>query len=297
MSEKKEITPAQHVQTIKGLLEQRKDTLRAVLPKHVPPERIIKLALTGIVRQPLLMQCTTTSIIKGVMEAAQLGLDCSGVLGSAYLVPHRTKVKGPNGQERYEMQAVFIPGYRGLIDLARRSGQIKSIVAHVVYEGDEFECTFGLEEALVHRPNFKAERSDDKIIAAYMVAQLEGGGTQVEVMTRGEIDRVRTRSRAAQSGPWVSDFAEMARKTVVRRGAKYLPLSVEMAEALAAEERVEGIGEGVILDIPEPEIEVPGEVVEAAPPEPEPGPEPTQAQAKKLADKIKGGDKLFPEQA
>lgn len=218
------LTPAQRMGTLKDLLEKNRGSLATVLPRHLTPERMMKLALVAASRNPVLLQCDQRSILQSVMAAAQLGLDPSGTLGSAYLVPYRNRKKGT-----FECQ--LIPGYRGLIDLARRSGEIESIEAHVVFERDHFEIAYGLEPQLVHKPHLGPDPGN--VILVYAIARLKGGARQFEVMTRAQVESVRARSRAADDGPWKTDFDEMARKTVVRRLCKYLPLSTELAEALS----------------------------------------------------------------
>jgi recombination protein RecT len=150
--------------TIKTALESRAEIMKGLLPAHmrndVMVNRMNRLALTGIMRSPKLFECTPVSIVKGVMDAAALGLDCSGLLGSAYLVPYRNKKTG-----KYEAQ--LIPGYRGFIDLAYRRGKVKGINAAVVYGGDDFQFQFGLNPRLDHIPSLAIPRSDDNIIAAY----------------------------------------------------------------------------------------------------------------------------------
>jgi recombination protein RecT len=155
------------------------------------------------------------------MQSAELGLEAGSALGHAYLVPYKT-------------ECTLIIGYRGLLELARRSGQIKQLSAHPVYEHDAFEVRFGTSETIDHHPLLAGERGE--IIAAYAVAHLADGSVQSEVMTRAEIDAIRSRSRAGQSGPWVTDYAEMSRKTVLRRLCKYLPASTTIARALEVED-------------------------------------------------------------
>jgi len=243
--------PQQHrPMTIKDYLQQEKvkAAIASVLPQHMKPERLIKVALVAISRSPKLSQCTPDSILKSLMISAELGLDPSGNLGQAYLVPYQNKYRGT-----YECQ--LIPGYRGLITLARRSGHIKAIEARVVREKDVFRVRYGLEPELVHKPVLGGEK-DREIVAAYAVAVLADGTKQFDVMSRQEIDAIRARSKAADDGPWVTDYAEMAKKTVVRRLCKYLPLSPEepIAKALEVENRAEA-GEPVVdlIELPQEE--------------------------------------------
>ena len=262
------------VNTIGAMLESRKQMIAQVLPRHIKADRLIKVMLMAMNRQPALLNCTPASLFQSLMMAGQLGLEPDGVLGSAYLVPYGT-------------QCTLIPGYRGLIDLARRSGQIKSIEAHLIRKNDKFECAFGLEPTLTHSPVFPGDEEylkNDNIIGAYAVAKLVDGGEQFEVMSRAEIDAIRKRSKASGSGPWVTDFGEMARKTVVRRLFKYLPVSIEMASALELDNRAD-TGDN-LLDL----IDLPAEVIPK-------DDEPKRSATEKLAEKTRGKAKEEPPKA
>jgi len=211
--------------TLRGLMESMKDSLRDVLPRHITPERVLKMALVAASRQPKLFECSRESFVKAVLQSAELGLDCSGNLGSAYLVPFFNK-------KTRMTEATFIPGYRGLIDLARRSGQVARIEAHLIHERDDYSVEFGTEPKLTHIPTLTGDPGP--VVAAYMVAELGGGAKQVEVMTRAELDGIKARRQGRRiSGRGVTDEGEMQRKSVVRRGVKYLPLSPEKASDLA----------------------------------------------------------------
>lgn len=213
---------------LKALCDSIAPKVASVLPKHLTPERMLKTVQIAASKNPKLLQCTKLSLATAIMGASELGLDCSGTLGSAYLVP-------------YGKEATLLIGYRGLIDLARRSGKIRSIEARLVYEDDTFDLDFGRTPMLIHKPDFTAERSDDKIVLVYARARLaDQEEPQVEVMSKAEIDAIRKRSRAGSSGPWVTDYGEMARKTVVRRLCKYLPMSVEVERAFQIEDSQEG---------------------------------------------------------
>lgn len=218
--------------TVRDLLEKAKPRLAEVTPKHLTADRLTRVAIAAMGRTPNLLKCTPASLLNSIMQAAQLGLEPGSALGEAYLVP-------------YKETCQLIVGYRGLISLARRSGQIASIEAHVVHEKDRFVCKYGLASQLEHEPDW----SDDPgpVVAVYAVARLKDGATQVEVMTKAQVDAIRKRSRASGDGPWTTDYEEMARKTVVRRICKYLPLSIELAEALAIEDAVD------VLDVPREE--------------------------------------------
>ena len=214
----KSLTP---IDSLKLQVESRKSSWAAVLPKHISVERFARSIVLAAARSPALLNADKTSLFLAAQTAAQLGLDCSGTLGSAYLVPYNGRV-------------TLIIGYRGFLDLARRSREIVSIQANIVYEADEFEVSLGTTPSIRHVPAFSADDRGD-IVAAYAVANLSGGGLQFEVMTRAELDAIRKRSKAGASGPWVTDTSEMYRKTALRRLAKWLPLSPELSDALVAE--------------------------------------------------------------
>lgn len=235
--------------TLRSMLAEAAPSLREILPKHLTAQRVLKMAIIAASRQPALLECTQVSFLQAVMRAAELGLDFTGTLGSGYLVPFHNKRLGVR-----EVQ--FIPGYRGLIDLARRSGQIANIEAHVVYESDALELEYGTNPRLKHRPSLKDDPGPLKCV--YAIGTLKDGCKQVEVMTRAQVESIRRRSKAANDGPWVTDYDEMARKTAVRRVCKYLPLSPEVVEALAAEDEIHRNAEYANDIFPPPEQEPQG---------------------------------------
>ena len=209
------------------LLEKMKPQLELCLPKHMSVDRVCRIALTEFRKTPLLMECEPMSFVAAVMVASQLGLEI-GILGSAFIVPFKNNKKGI-------VECNLIPGYRGLIDLARRSGNIISISAEIVYKNDTFEFEKGIESKLVHKPVLV---NRGEMIAAYAVAKLKDGGVQFLVMSKEEIDEVKKAAKA-QYGPWISDYNAMAQKTVVRRLFKWLPSSVEMQKVAILDEHSE----------------------------------------------------------
>lgn len=219
--------------TIAGLLNDPtiKAQMALALPKHMTADRLARIALTEVRKTPALAQCDQASFLGAIMQCAQLGLEPGGALGHAYLLPFQNRKKGIT-----EVQ--FIVGYRGMIDLSRRSGQILSLEARAVYMADKFHVSLGLNPDLTHEPNWDIE-DRGSLRFVYAVAKLKDGGTQFEVMSRAEIERVRSKSRAGDSGPWVDNFEEMAKKTVIRRLFKYLPVSIEIAGAVEQDERVD----------------------------------------------------------
>lgn len=206
-------------------LERRKDEVQKLAPVGWDVQRMFKAVVAVVARTPTLLECSLDSIIRCSIQAAEIGIVPSGALGGAYLVP-------------YKGQATLIIGYRGLIELARRSGQISKIEARVVYEGDDFHVRYGTDSAIEHMPR---PQTTGTLIAVYAVATLSDGAKQFEVMTKVDVDRIRARSRSGDKGPWETDYNEMARKTVVRRLCKYLPLRAEDAAGLETVENEEFI--------------------------------------------------------
>ncbi|EAO1141239.1 recombination protein RecT [Salmonella enterica subsp. enterica] len=206
-----------------------KEQLAVALPRHMTAERMIRIATTEIRKVPALGDCDTMSFVSAIVQCSQLGLEPGGALGHAYLLPFGNKNEN-SGKKNVQL----IIGYRGMIDLARRSGQIASLSARVVREGDDFSFEFGLEEKLVHRPG---ENEDAPVTHVYAVARLKDGGTQFEVMTRKQIELVRAQSKAGNNGPWVTHWEEMAKKTAIRRLFKYLPVSIEIQRAVSMDEK------------------------------------------------------------
>jgi recombination protein RecT len=217
---------------LRGLLEKMKSHMLAVLPRHITAERMIKVALVAASRTPRLLDCTPESFAGAMMQASELGLEPGGALGLAYLVPFKNR-----HTNRYEV--VLIPGYRGYIALARRSGEIKNIEAHPVYEQDKFIVRFGLEPKLDHEPNLEVSGKDRKFKSVYAMAELRDGVHQVEFLPKADVDHIRAKSKAKDDGPWVTDYDEMARKTAVKRLCKYLPLSPDLAKAIALDNAAE----------------------------------------------------------
>jgi recombination protein RecT len=215
------------INTIRALLERSKTQIAMALPKHLNADRIIRVAMTSIQRTPQLLECDPISLVAAVIQSSQLGLEPDGILGHAYLVPFRNTKKN-------RMEVQFIPGYKGLIDLARRSGQVNRISAHVVYDNEPFVMEYGTKEVLEHKPLPPSTRGNRK--GVYAVAVLNDGSAHFEWLWDEEIEAVKRQSKAASFGPWKTHEDEMVRKTAIRRLVKYLPLSVELAKAAAIDE-------------------------------------------------------------
>lgn len=278
-------------ESLKELVLKNQDRLVEFVPK---PERLAKSFLLAALREPKIYDCTPLSVLTALTTCAELGLEPGPVLGHMYLVPYwKSKIS------KYELQP--IPGYRGLMTLARRSINVRSFSAHVIRANDRFQVSYGIHEELIHEPSLEPHAGVP--MGAYAVAfPGDDGRPQFEVMTRGQIEEVmgRSKSRDQQGrlvGPWVTDTDEMWRKTAVRRLCKYLEMSPLLVRAFEVEDDAEGVYETEkgeveeeILNPPQRE-EAPAIVnldalVPVAVTEPEPPPAPVQ-QAPAVAPKPK----------
>jgi len=231
------------INSIRTLLERSKAQIAMALPKHLNADRIIRVAMTSIQRNPQLLECDPISLVAAIIQSSQLGLEPDGILGHAYLVPFRNTKKN-------RMEVQFIPGYKGLIDLARRSGQVNRISAHVVYENEPFIMEYGTKEILEHKPLPPSTRGDRK--GVYAIAVLNDGSPHFEWLWNEEIEAVKRQSKAVNFGPWKTHEDEMIRKTAIRRLVKYLPLSVELAKAAAVDELADaGVSTQALFELDE----------------------------------------------
>lgn len=211
--------------TVAEMLEKNRGSLEQALARGVDVERLMRVCVSQIRKSPHLAKCKPASLAQAIMEAGRLGVE-PGMLGQAYLVPY--------GQE-----CTLIVGYRGLIDLARRSGGVTKIEARIVYENDHFEVEFGSDAKFSHRPDLFGDRG--KPIGVYAEATYadEHATVQREFLTVADVEKIRASSKAGRRGPWVDHWEEMAKKTAVRRLVKYLPLSIEDARAISDADRLE----------------------------------------------------------
>lgn len=206
------------VQDVRATLDKMSGEFRAVLPDHIEPGALIRVAQTAMQLNPDLQACTRSSLLAACTKAAEAGLLPDGEQGA--LVAYNVKV-GKGGDERWEKQAKFLPMVTGLRDLVRRSGVIKEWKVRVVYDGDEFDYVDGDEERLTHKPAFKAGAA---IQLVYSIAYDMDGSVQSRcVMRIDQVEAIRRRSRSADRGPWVTDYEEMVKKTCLRRHYKSLP--------------------------------------------------------------------------
>ena len=191
--------------------------ITASLPDHVKPERWTRTVLTCLNKNPKLAQCTRASFFSAMMDCSEAGLEPNG--RDAHLIP-------------YGDQAQFIVDYKGLIKLAYQSDKISSIYANVVYEGDQFDYSTCDHVPWGWLSSSERSESQGKCIGAYVVIEKKEGGFHRERMTFDEIEAIRKRSKAGRSGPWVTDWNEMAKKTVFRRASKWIQLSPHVERAI-----------------------------------------------------------------
>lgn len=216
-------------QTMKDYVQVMMPEIKKALPNTITPERFTRIVLSAISNNKQLQQCSPQSFLAGMMNAAQLGLEPNTPLGQAYLIPYKNKGT---------LEAQFQIGYKGLIDLAYRSGQVKTIYAETVYENDEFEYELGLEPKLKHIP---APKDRGNAIYYYAVFKLVNGGEGFTVMSKDDVTKHMNRfSKAANSGfsPWTTNFDEMAKKTVIKKVLKYAPLSTDVMNQIAQDETI-----------------------------------------------------------
>lgn len=254
-TQSQEIVPFKaKVSSVAKYLNDNKRQLALALPKHITVERMLGVALRSIQKNPKLVECSQKSLFNAILQSAQLGLECDGVLGQAYLIP-------------FKDECTLIPGYKGLVKLARNSGEISTIQAHVVHEKDEWDFCYGAEPKLEHTPS--SEEDPGKPIAFYAVARLKDGGVQFEWMWLHEVLSIRNRSKAYLAAKkydkdsiWDTDFEEMGKKTPLRRLCKMLPSSTELQTAFELDDRAEaGLPQDLsgAIDIPAADISEEGE--------------------------------------
>jgi len=207
--------------------ETFKAQLAMALPKFFDTDRFVRAAISEFRLNPALQECSVPSVLGFFMQAAMCGLEPASVLGQCYPVPF-------NNKKTNAKECQFIIGYRGMATIARRSGEVLSIDAQIVHELDDFTLVYGIEQSLIHVPYLDGDPGAMR--GAYCVVRFKDGSYQFRYMPKSEIDSHRRRSKASGSGPWVTDYEEMAKKTVFRSLFKWLPISMEEASAVASDE-------------------------------------------------------------
>lgn len=226
------------VMSEKGIVQQMIINMRpqfaAALPDVMSPERFIRLTLTAFSKTPKLYECTSASLLGALLMAAQLGMEPNSPLGQAYLIPYYNRDKAA-----YECQ--FQLGYKGMINLAYRSGKVTDIAANEVRANDRFDYELGLESKLYHKP---ALRDRGEVIAYYAVWHTKDGGHGFAVMSKEDVEEHRNQfSKASQKGfsPWTTAFDEMAKKTVLKKALKYAPMAADFQRAMMSDGTVKNI--------------------------------------------------------
>lgn len=213
------------IRSIEDILRGKgmRSALAMALPKHVTADRMARVALTALSKNPNLARCSQDSFFGSLLSAAQLGLEPNTPLGFAYLIP-------------YKSECTLIVGYQGMIDLAWRAGT--SIRGNIVREGDEFQVEYGLHQSLRHVPSLDPDRESRPVTYVYAIGKLSGESREpvFTVLSRAEVEKYRNRSASKNSGPWVTDWDAMALKTAVRRLFRWLPKSIEIQQALSLDD-------------------------------------------------------------
>lgn len=235
-------------QTIKDWIKVMEPAIKKALPSVITPERFSRIALTAISVNPKLAECTPQSFIGALMNAAQLGLEPNTPLGQAYLIPFDNSRK-INGEYVKISEVQFQIGYKGLIELAYRSGEFTNIYAKEVFENDEFEYEFGLEPVLKHKP---ASGDRGEVVAYYAVFKLTNGGFGFEVMSKSDVENHAKRyskSYGNSKTPWNTNYDEMAKKTVLKKVLKYAPIKAEFAKQVVQDATIATVKTDVGEDI------------------------------------------------
>lgn len=221
-------------QTIQSLIRQMEDQFALAMPRGAEAKQLVRDAMTSISRTPKLAECDATSVLGALMTCAQLGLR-PGVLGQAWVLPFY------DGRSRSH-KAQLVIGYQGLVELAHRSGRVASLIARTVYENDEFDVAYGLEDRLHHKPTWTDDPGEP--IGYYAIVKLNTGGHAFVVMSKKQAEDHRDAHAMAKTkdgkvvGPWRDHFDAMAMKTCVIKLAKWMPRSTDLMTALHADEGV-----------------------------------------------------------
>lgn len=232
--------------TLRDFIKQMEGEIAKALPTVITPERFTRMVLTALSTDKKLELCTPQSFLGAMMTAAQLGLEPNTPLGQAYLIPYKNKGV---------LECQFQIGYKGLIDLAYRSGEVEIIQAQVVYENDEFDYELGLDPKLKHKP---AKDNRGNPIYYYAIFKTKSGGYGFEVMSINDIKghaKKYSQSYSSEYSPWQKNFDEMAKKTVLKRVLKYAPLKSDFVRAIAVDETVKKEISDDMYEVPPVEID------------------------------------------
>ena len=248
------------VQEVRSALEKMAPQFKAALPAHVSVEKFVRVTLTAVQTNPQLINADRRTLFAAATKAAQMGLLPDGREGAIVT---------------FKDQAQWMPMVAGIMKLVRNSGEISTWSVQAVYENDQFDFMLGDDEHITHKP---ALSNRGKLIAVYSIVTMKDGEKSREVMSVEDVEAIRKRSRSANAGPWVTDYAEMAKKTVVRRHSKRLPLSTDI--------------DGVIRDDDELFMPPPEQPTTAPAPEhaDEPAPKKRPSRLQKVAEQAPADD-------
>lgn len=281
------------VESLRTELEAKKENIFAAAAQHIRPERFMEQVARACIKNTQLLECTRSSLFVSAAQAASLGLEIDGVLGHAYLVPFRNKGI---------LEAVLVPGYLGLKELAYRSGMISSLEYAAVYLDDEFDFEKGTKQFLKHKPSDSSAQSTPTHV--YAIVHTTTGGTIFEVMSWAQVEKHRDKfakgTKRADS-TWNTNPVAMALKTVLRKALKLAPLSPELQRMMQHEEYEEQAGFQSGMEAPVEDLDAAVELLDApAPPYPgrpsDPTPEELADMRREQEEERKGG-KLFTEPA
>jgi recombination protein RecT len=286
------LSPHLQASNFKAELMEMTATFQAALPKSIPAEGFIRRIITSVQLEPKLLAADRKSLVVACMKAAQDGLLLDG---------REAGLSVYNDRQNGGQTVAYLPMVGGILKKIRQSGEISSIRAHVVYEGDEFEYELGDDERIVHKPNLTAQGG--KIVAAYAIAKFKDGDIQREVMSRAQIQRIASKATGIGKRCWESDEGEMSKKTVIKRLSKRLPSSNDLQQVFENEgDQGQQVAQVSVTEEAQPQLAAPvtvadlnrqiaaapaaapttveAEVVEAeqaVAPEPEPAPAPKAA--------------------
>jgi recombination protein RecT len=224
------------INEVRSAIERMSPQFKAALPAHVSVDRFVRVTLTAVQTNPNLLSADRRTLFAAATKAAQMGLLPDGREGAIVT---------------FKDQAQWMPMVAGIMKLVRNSGEISTWSVQAVYENDTFDFCLGDEEHITHKPNLS---NRGKLIAVYSIVTMKDGEKSREVMSVEDVLAIKARSRSGSSGPWVSDFAEMAKKTVIRRHSKRLPLSTDIDGVLKEDDE---------LFMPEPAAPEPAQAAEA----------------------------------
>lgn len=253
-----EIATPDKPKTIKEYVQLMSPEIAKALPSVITPDRFTRMVMTALSNNRTLLQCTPKSFVGAMMTAAQLGLEPNTPLGQAYLIPYRN---------HGVLECQFQLGYKGLIDLAYRSGEVTIVQAQTVCEHDVFEYSLGLSPRLHHVPA-RADRG--AAVCYYAMFQTKNGGYGFEVMSAEDVRAHALRYSKAynsSSSPWKTNFDEMAKKTVLKKCLKYAPLKSDFVRAIVQDETIKTEISTDMYEVPSEDYSIDdetGEVTEGA---------------------------------